>query len=428
MVVTRDQMIKRVVRVIDLHEREKRQFPRSELIGPDGRSLIFTETRALSALELREVYTGIELRALGLIGYLPLTDHVALNLHPRFPLNNFWQMLDLSDEKYERFLQTLRGYSRDRLDPPHLLLVRSFCFFLQSILTAGFSHRYAATEFGGYYRPRMHFGRTVNRFLSRGDAIRVAGTEFLFSRKPRINGVLKAACIDINRITPRIPSWKHERTLLNDALNALSLVPEKVARPSDITLFSDVPSWLKSGYIGALQVYFVYKGFSPMGFSYETGPNMIPSFLFKLDDIFEQFVRNSLRTEFRKCGLFVLDGNRQDKPIKLFHDNSSYPIKPDAIVRRGSEVLALVEMKYKPKIYETDRYQGISHVLASGAPIFIWISPSYRQNSPGLEFIGSLREGQKFYHYRLDISSDLDKAQESMHSDLLRIINNSYSS
>lgn len=421
-------MSKRVVRVIDLHEREKRHFPRWELVGPDGLSLIFEETRALSALELREVYTGIELRALGLIGYLPLTDQVALNLHPRFPLRNFWQMLSLSDEQYDRFLQTLRGYSRDASDPPHLLLVRSFCFFLRSILTAGISQKYLATEFGGYYRPKMHFGRTVNQYLSRGDLIRVAGTEFVFSRKPRINGVFKAACIDFLKITPRVPSWDYERALLMDALNVLSFVPKRIARPSDIYLFSDVPIWLKSGYMGALQVYFVYKGFSPMGFSYEPGPNKIPSFLFKLDDIFEQFVRNGLRAEFARCGIVVSDGNRQKKPIKLFKDNNRYPIKPDAIVRRGNKVVALVEMKYKPKIRETDRYQGISHILASGASLFIWISPSHGETAPGLEYIGSLREGKKFYHYRLDISGDLDKAQTSMHSDLLRLINSSHSS
>ena len=72
----------KAIRIVDLHEREIRLFQREELIDHKGQALILPETRSLSAFELREVFTGIELRVLGLIGYLPLTTSLTLNLRP----------------------------------------------------------------------------------------------------------------------------------------------------------------------------------------------------------------------------------------------------------------------------------------------------------------------------------------------------------
>ena len=260
-----------IVRVIDLHEREKRQFSRDELIGRDGRSRILPETNALTAVELRDVFTGIELRVQGLIGYLPLTEQLALNLRPRFPVRNLWRMLEESDERYERYLPYFREYGDIGHDPPHLLLVRMFCFFLKEIMTTSLACLYVPEDFEGYFRPKMQFSRTANRFISRGDIINVAGTEFLHSRKLRVNGILKSACVDFLRIIPHLPSWKTERNQVQDALNLLTQVPVTAARPDDMALSMCVPALLRKGYIGALQVYFLYKGYSTMGFAYEAG-------------------------------------------------------------------------------------------------------------------------------------------------------------
>ena len=81
------------LRIVDLRERDTRVFPREELFDQQGRTLILPETRALPAIELREIFSGVELRALGLIGWLPLTGTIALNLRPKFPTQNFWRLL-----------------------------------------------------------------------------------------------------------------------------------------------------------------------------------------------------------------------------------------------------------------------------------------------------------------------------------------------
>lgn len=148
-------------RVIDLHEREARIFPRDELFNSRGESLLLPETRELSAVDLREVVGGVELRALGLIGYLPLTTGIILNLQPKFPVKNLWEMLAVADETYERLLPVLRSYETANVSAPHLLLARGFCHYLREILTVGVSRGYYQEPYRGHFKPKVNFGRTV---------------------------------------------------------------------------------------------------------------------------------------------------------------------------------------------------------------------------------------------------------------------------
>ena len=72
------------------------------------------------------------------------------------------------------------------------------------------------------------------------------------------------------------------------------------------------------------------------------------------------------------------------------------------------------EVKYKPKIDESDRYQVLSHVLAAQCNLGVWISPSADGAQGGMEYVGSVSNGVKFYHYRIDISGELEAASVKM--------------
>lgn len=415
-------MADRAPRVVHLHEREARLFPRDDLVDAGGFSKILSDTRNLSAIELREGFSEIELRVLGLVGYLPLTKDVVLNLRPKFPVLNLWKMLELADENYERILPVLRGYGPAPTLPPHQFLARAFCYFLSQILSLGICRDYVATDFQGYYRPRVDFGRTASRLLSRGDEIGVVGREFCFSRELRVNQLLKSACIEFARILPSSANWLKERDLVMDALNTLEDLPEATVRPGDEFLSLSLPILLRESYSGALRVYSIYRGRSGLGFSYEAAGNDMPSFLFKLDDIFERFARNVLRDGLANVGISVMDGNKPEIQVPLFLDNGRFPIKPDAVIRHGEVVAAIAEMKYKRKLSEADRYQVISHVVASGARVGIWIHPKAEGEQAGLQYVGKLADGQEFYQYRLDISGDLDASRSGMVSDLLPLV------
>lgn len=408
-------------RIVDLHEREARVFPRAELFDSLGASLLLPETRDLSAVDLRHVVEGVELRALGLIGYLPLTTGIVLNLRPKFPMHNLWAMLAVADEDYKRVLPALRSYEASDTRAPHQMLARAFCHYVRQILSLGVVRGYYDRPHAGHYKPKVNFGRTLAQYLSRGNEVDVASDTFYFSADVRVNRLVKSACLAFLYRMPRGDAWQADRQLLLQALNALETVASGTMQRDDLGRVSDVPMWLRAAYEGALTVYSVLLGHTKVGFAFEAAGRAMPSFLFCLDDIFESFVRNSLRGAFRSKGVSVLDGNNSKHQQPLFVDNKRYPIKPDMLFRKGKTVVGIGEVKYKPKIDENDRYQVISHVVASGAPVGIWISPAVGLEV-GLEYTGSLAAGTKFFHYRLDISGDIDASLNLMIEEIAKVL------
>lgn len=407
--------------IVELHERESRIFPRSLFYGPSGQSLLLAKTRALSVVELRDVASGVELRALGIIGYLPLTEDLVLHITPKFPLKNLWAMLEVADEKYERILPLLRTYESSDATAPHQLLAKSFCHYLKEILSVGVARGYYQTSHRGHYKPKVNFGRTVSNFLSRGDEVNVCSDYFKFSTDLYANGLLKTACLAFLKIIPISEKWRPERQLLNSALNALDLAAPRTMEQGGQEISSTLPIWLRGGYYGALTVFSMLLGFTKVGFSYSSSGSTMHSFLFSMDFIFESYVRNYLSKALREKRISVSDGNQGSHQRPLFTDNRRFPIKPDLIFKQAKSVIALGEVKYKPKIDESDRYQVISHVIASGSPVGVWISPAINGDS-GLEYIGRIATGARFYHYKLDITADMATSSLNMLNDFISLI------
>ena len=408
--------------IVNLHERETRLFPRNELFAANGESLILPETQDMSVVDMREVKNGIDLRALGVIGYLPLTKNIVLNLKPKFPLENLWHMLSVAENSYNKIYPILRSYERQSTAPPHLLLCRAFCHHLNHITTHGFIRQYCRESRIGFYKPKINLARTMSSFLSRGDTISVHSDSFSFTADVNPNSVLKSACIDFLRIIPRTPDWLVEKNILLSALSDLHNVESKKLERSDLNLHSNLPIKIKDEYRFAFSLYSMLLGYSSVGFSYESRGIDMLSFLFSLDDIFERFIRNTLQAGFRPKSISVTDGNFTRHQVPLFEDNKKFPIKPDVIFKSNRLVIGMAEVKYKPKLKEVDRYQVISHVVGLKSPLGIWISPR-SEGQPELEYIGKISSDAKFYHYRFDLHSDIKKSQESMISrisDLLK--------
>lgn len=402
------------LRVVEIEERENRVFPREDLFDTAGHSLVLPETRALSAVELKDVLNGVNLRTLGLIGYLPLTSEIVLNLRPKFPLKNLWRMLAIADESYDRVLPILRSYERANASAPHQLLARGFCHYVRAIMDLGLARGYYREPYTGFYKPKVEFGRTVSRHMSRGDELTISGDVFAFSANLTVNATLKSACLAFLRLVPRDPKWLAERKLLLEALNALHRVRATEMAFGGEVVADSAPRWVRDHYRGALSVYAMLLGHTKIGFGYDAQGSEMPSFLFSLDEIFESYVRNIFRQGLRGKKIAVLDGNAPKNHGRLFLDTNRFPTKPDLIFRRKKVVIGLGEVKYKPEIKEDDRYQVLSHVLAAQCKVGVWISPAAAGQPGGLTYVGAVATGAKFYHYLLDISGDLDEASAVM--------------
>ncbi|MCW1934518.1 McrC family protein [Pararhodobacter zhoushanensis] len=409
-------------RVIEIQERGWRYFPRTDLADKHGSSLILPETRKLQAVEITDVPNGARLMALGLIGYLPLTSAITLNIVPKFPIQNLWTMLEVGGESYARILPTLRRYQTTSNPAPIQLLARSFCHYLKNALSAGFERSYYSRTVNGYYKPRVEFGQTIGSYLSRGNPVETVSSVFEFGIDSPINRIVKAACLRFSAIMPRAADWDEDRKLIGFALDALQRVRAQEPGIHDFTLDQTVSFRLRAHYSGLLRVYQLLLTGGGIAFTFEPGGKELPSFLFNLEDIFERFIRQTFLIALRERNIAVLDGNKHMG--RLFEDNRSFPTKSDLIFRYGKRnVIGLGEVKYKPKLKEIDRYQIISHVTAAKAPLGILFSPANEGESQKLERLGRLSTGAQFYHYRVDIQGDIRAAQAQMVADVSALLN-----
>lgn len=409
-------------RVIEIQERGWRYFPRSDLADTHGSSLILPETRKLKAVEITDVPDGARLMALGLIGYLPLTSAITLNIVPKFPIQNLWTMLEVGGESYARILPTLRRYQTTSNPAPIQLLARSFCHYLRNALSAGFERSYYRRTVNGYYKPRVEFGQTIGRYLSRGNPVETVSSVFEFGIDSPINRIVKAACLRFSAIMPRTADWDEDRKIIGFALDALQRVRAQEPGIHDFTVDETVSLRLRAHYSGLLRVYQLLLTGGGIAFTFEPGGKELPSFLFNLEDIFERFIRQTFLLALRERNIAVLDGNKHMG--RLFEDNKTYPTKSDLIFRYGKKsIIGLGEVKYKPKLKEIDRYQIISHVTAAKAPLGVLFSPANEGESQKLERLGRLSTGAQFYHYRVDIQGDIRAAQAQMVADVGALLN-----
>ncbi len=409
------------IRVIEIQERSHRFFPRTDLVDATGQSLILSTTRDLGVIDVRDVADGANLMALGLIGYLPLTSTISLNIVPRFPIRNFWTMLEIGDETYRNILPALRRYEASSNPSPLLMLVKSFCHYLRDVLSSGIERTTYSETHTGYYRPRVEFGPTINSFLSRGNPIETYSTVLKLGVDSPVNQIVKAACVKFVSLVPDSVEWEEERRLFQVALGVLQQVSDREPNTYDFDLDLAVSPRLRRHYSGMLRVYHLFLTGGGIAFTLDAEGKELPSFLFSLERIFEQFIRNSLMQGLRVYGIRVLDGNRNQG--SLFVDNRNYPTKSDIVICRSrNNAIAVGDVKYKPKLKETDRYQIISHVTSATARIGILFTPANVGESQRIERIGMLSTGAQFYHYRINIQDDLAIAQSQMIRDVLSIV------
>lgn len=408
-------------RIIELEERGQKFLPRSDLIDPNGQSLILPETRALRVIEIRDVPDGFGILTLGLIGYLPFTKTITLSIVPKFPIQNLWTMLEVGDETYVHILPTLRRYQATGNHVPILMLARSFCYYLRATLSSGFEHTYYSRTQTGYYKPRVEFGPTISRFLSRANPIHSVSTTFDFGLNSALNRIVKAACLRFARVIPTTADWREDHNLIVLALDALQRVGEREPRGIDFDLHRAVPPRLQQQYAGMLRCYQLLVTGGGIAFTFETNGRELPSFLFNLESIFERFVRHTLVRGMRDRKIVVLNGNKH--PGSLFEDSKFYSTKTDIIFKCDKKTtIGLGEVKYKPKLKEADRYQIISHVTAAKAPIGILFVPANAGEDQGLCRLGRLPTGAQFFSYRVDIQGDIETAQAKMVRDVFCLL------
>lgn len=408
----------------NITERGSRVFAHDEIFDSHGRSLLLNETRELNALTLRDTADGISVQALGWIGYLPMTPTIAVNIQPKFSVNNLWRLLEMGGENYGRILSVARQYQRDDSPAPTALLVRSFCHYLRDALNEGLMRDYRPREVDGYFRSRVDFGKTVSRYLSRGDAVHTSSVTFQFGPDGPANQAVKDACLAFVHVIPAGEMWNEERKLILLALNNLEGVRHTRTTQPVEELEREIPQRLRASYVGMLRIFELFRTGGGIGYTYDGTGVEFHSFLFNLDGVFEQYIRNVLAEACPTFGLSATDGNVNRHQGQLFTDSKRFKTKTDIIFKDlEGTVVCLGEVKYKPKLSEDDRYQIISHTVSRNSKLGVLISPAVEGQKQGFERLGFMPNGSTFWHYRYDLEADLSKSERRLIDDLMDKIN-----
>ena len=284
------------VRIIQIKERDTHHLSHRDLWDKEGRSKVRSEARQLNALSIFESAQGVQIRLNGLVGYLPITDSIVLDIRPRFPVGQLWDMLAVAGDDFVRMVDTERGYRIGEQTAPPLVLARAFCKYLKSALNVGLDRAYRKEVEEGYFRPKLDVGSTIKRYGSRGDPVTVVSNVDRFTYDTEQNSILKAACRDFSQFIPKTQAWSEEKRIVFDALQTLSAVQDRQITPSDLSKSYSVNSRVAEHYKGIFTTYKLLR--TGGGFAFDVDPkgNHLPSFFFKLDDV----LNDSFATVFEK--------------------------------------------------------------------------------------------------------------------------------
>jgi 5-methylcytosine-specific restriction endonuclease McrBC regulatory subunit McrC len=146
------------------------------------------------------------------------------------------------------------------------------------------------------------------------------------------------------------------------------------------------------------------------------GSARLLSFVINLEDVFEKYVRNTLKAFARNHypDVAVRNGNVEGRS-HLFYDSRAIEIKPDVIVVRDNKPRLVADIKYKPKTTEADRYQIISHAAALDASIAVSVLPA-TEDQTGLVRRGQVHDanGIQVFEYYMPLQGDIAQQERAM--------------
>jgi len=409
-------------RVIAAKERSAINIPHADLFGEEGNLRLLADALDRSLVQITQGLDQLQLRIGGVIGRLPITNQLALDISPKFPISNLAHLLAESDQSLDRRVSTDRLYDFTSWNGylPELLL-RSFALELKSIEAEGTHRSYHRVTRTDIPRPKLNFRRSEQQFWARGIPTRAVIEVFDFSNDNPVNRVLKAALKCALSLSFGHQSLAKEARLFAQMLRNLDRVshlPVDVVNDECERALRELPGF-KPGHAKAVVIAReLIKRASPV-LEFADRRMSLPSFLINLDNVFESYIRNILRKSAKKSfhNSRIGDGNHKEFSKYLLNDNAKFTIMPDILFYNAIEDLPRVvaDVKYKTKPMEEDRYQIITHSLSYQSHNALLVYPKRRDGPTGrvrLGEVGPPGHTIDLYEYHFDLSADLGQEEE----------------
>lgn len=405
-----------------------------EVLGPEGRLSL---APGVLGHYVKADFKNNQMRlsALGVTGLVPLTDRIALQVTPRFPLRNLTQMVTACGY-IPTALNALREY-RQTDDWNHWLLdvmADGLLAGLDTIRANGLLRTYVRrTEVSSYPHGRIDMTATMLRLAARGIRHQAQYSWFERTVDNAPNRCLKSAVLTLH--TTYVDGERRHGTQtrisrLGDAMRVLADVTTET-RPHSL----DDAEVRGSRPLPATRAY--YRPVLDLAVAILSGRGIsldpskvgvsLPSLLVKTEDLFEEYVRLSLqRILSSDTRITVLDGNKDPGRLPLYEEvpeirRDSLPAyistfgmgplahaQPDLVFRAtdGSHPL-VAEVKYTAVSGDAERSemeQAMVYAVRYGSPIAMTVHPKRANTTKGLHLsgrIGSLL----VMHYRVDLGA-----------------------
>lgn len=419
------------MKIIEVSERSSIELPFADLFSSGGSLKLRSDIIGKGLVEIRQAQSTLKLQVNGLIGRLPITNGLALDVRPKFPVSNLNHMIYASRSQLENPFFTDRPYETTRMrDYLPVPLIKSFSMALKKLLAQGVIREYERQTVVGSPKPRINFNKSHQQYWSKLKPTHAVMDRFEFTHDNLANQCLKLAAkkaIAISGSTDKLESCVAPLAASLRQLERVSTLTPAAIMDALHTARTSIPAE-RSDYAFALDCALELLRHNDVLLDNAQCGLELESYVISLDSVFEEYIRGVI-SSFPDHGhgrISTVDGNIKRHQKHLFSDTKKYIIKPDLIMkdRRGIQMIGDVKYKIRPK--EEDRYQLISHSLSYQVDKAILIYPKQpTQQETGLKRIGMIGPSQSpinVYEFFFDLNDDLQTEEARLRAEICNLL------
>jgi 5-methylcytosine-specific restriction enzyme subunit McrC len=383
---------------------------------------------------------GLVFSATHFVGHIPLNDHIALNVVPRFSVSNLTRVLRIARHSPVALERFVRAYVGEREPLPSMFdsLAAVFVEAVEQVVSRGLLTSYARrVSSGSYPQGRILATPTILAFNARGIRHRATYVRFERHTDNAANRLLKYALWLVEtrlRAATQRKGIAQLRTRMNRCYRAFSNARLDIARHflKDRLAFNiEALPTARKYYAQALQLALLLVQDNSLDLTRSSGVVVAPSLLVNLQDAFEGYLRNTLSRRFTESGSIfsIVDGNVAS-PVGarkgLFDDPASQAATPDIVIRQPSasdpeRALAVVEVKYKSRTDREDLNQAIAYGASYRCHTVVLARVNAQKTGGTLSYIGAIG-AMKVFEYAFDLSGDLESVEAHFASSIQDVV------
>jgi 5-methylcytosine-specific restriction enzyme subunit McrC len=345
------------------------------------------------------------LRADRYIGLIPLNALLAIRVRPRANIANLSHYIAYSGVAPSAIIGFSKGYLPrfETNATTSRIYAASLIAGCERIAKRGLLKKYEEVSNPPPFRGRLLGSDTVRKYLAKGIRYKHA---FSYSTLTEINAENVSLREALKRLLTDLSSNVATKALNHStrtALAAFSAIPDYTGSTSSLLRdlgrsLAFLPPQL-SYYRDPLWTAFMILQKSLPDFD-DDGSVSLDSLIVDISKVFEAYARRCLYERAEARGWTIYDGNM--KPFDFFFDAVDYKVHPDIIIKADGETVAVVDVKYKPRPKESDRYELLSFMDAAGVKAAAFVCPAV--DGEKSRYLGTTSGGKSMSVLRFDLA------------------------